>query len=109
MSQVVSTFVALIVKQKFNEKETAMVNRISRTNIPLKDPYLFPLETEPTEILEAMNLIVEHSENTGFTDNLLFYLQKPISAKGCISMRSKPYCFLWSASWAPTTTSPSLD
>ena len=55
-----------------------MVNRISRTNIPLKDPYLFPLETEPTEILEAMNLIVEHSENTGFTDNLLFYLQKPI-------------------------------
>ena len=55
-----------------------MVNRISRTNIPLKDPYLFPLEIEPTEIIEAMNLIVEHSENTGFTDNLLFYLQKPI-------------------------------
>ena len=44
----------------------------------VKDPYLFPLETEPTEILEAMNLIVEHSENTGFTENLLFYLQKPI-------------------------------
>ena len=55
-----------------------MVNRISRTNAPRKDPYLFPLETEPTEIIEAMNLIVEHSENTGFTDNLLFYLQKPI-------------------------------
>ena len=55
-----------------------MVNRISRTNTSLKDPYLFPLETEPTEILEAMNLIVEHSENTGFTDNLIFYLQKPI-------------------------------
>ena len=55
-----------------------MVNRISRSNTPLKDPYLFPLETEPTAIIEAMNLIVEHSKNTGFTDNLLFYLQKPI-------------------------------
>ena len=55
-----------------------MVNRILRTSHPRKDPYLFPLETEPTEIIEAMNLIVEHSENTGFTENLLFYLQKPI-------------------------------
>ena len=56
-----------------------MVDRTSRTNAPLKEPYLFPLETEPTEIIEAMNLIVEYSENTGFTENLLFYLQKPIN------------------------------
>lgn len=44
----------------------------------VKDPYLLPLETEPTNIIDAMNTIVSHSENTGFTDNLLFYLQKPI-------------------------------
>lgn len=44
----------------------------------VKDPYLLPLETEPTDIIDAMNTIVRHSENTGFTENLLFYLQKPI-------------------------------
>ena len=55
-----------------------MRNTPAQKKSMLKDLYLFPLETEPTEIIEAMNLIVEHSENTGFTDNLLFYLQKPI-------------------------------
>lgn len=44
----------------------------------VKDPYLLPLETEPANIIEAMNTIVSHSEDTGFTENLLFYLQKPI-------------------------------
>ena len=44
----------------------------------VKDPYLLPLETEPTSIIDAMNTIVRHSENTGFTENLLFYLQNPI-------------------------------
>ena len=44
----------------------------------LKDPYLLPLDFEPTEIIEAMNVIVNHSEKTGFTENTLFYLQKPI-------------------------------
>ena len=44
----------------------------------LKEPTLFPLETEPTEIIEAMNLIVNHSENTGFSENMFFNLQKPI-------------------------------
>ena len=44
----------------------------------VKDPYLLPLETEPANIIDAMNTIVSHSENTGFTENLLFYLQKPI-------------------------------
>ena len=44
----------------------------------VKDPFLLPLESEPTDIIDAMNTIVCHSENTGFTENLLFYLQKPI-------------------------------
>lgn len=55
-----------------------MPNLPKRLRPVIKDPYLFPLETEPTNIIEAMNLIVEHSEDTGFTENLLFYLQKPI-------------------------------
>ena len=44
----------------------------------VKDPYLLPLETEPTDLINAMDTIVRHSENTGFTENLLFFLQKPI-------------------------------
>lgn len=55
-----------------------MKNTMERKKSLIKDPYLFPLETEPTEIIEAMNLIVEHSESTGFTENMFFYLQKPI-------------------------------
>ena len=55
-----------------------MSNLPKRLKPVIKDPYLFPLETEPTDIIEAMNLIVEHSENTGFTENLFFHLQKPI-------------------------------
>ena len=44
----------------------------------LKDPSLLPLDIEPTEIIEAMDVIVSNSENTGFSDNMLFFLQKPI-------------------------------
>ncbi len=50
----------------------------ARKKSMLKEPALLPLETEPTEIIEAMNLIVNHSENTGFSENMFFNLQKPI-------------------------------
>ena len=55
-----------------------MPNSPKRLRPVVKDPYLLPLETEPTNIIEAMNAIVRHSQSTGFTENLLFYLQKPI-------------------------------
>ena len=55
-----------------------MQNSQKRLRPVVKDPYLLPLETEPANIIDAMNTIVSHSENTGLTENLLFYLQKPI-------------------------------
>ena len=55
-----------------------MKNTTAKENAMLKDPYLLPLDIEPTEIIEAMNVIVCHSQNTGFSENMFFYLQKPI-------------------------------
>ena len=55
-----------------------MPNSPKRLRPVVKDPYLLPLETEPTTIIEAMSLIVENAQNTGLTQNLYFYLEKPI-------------------------------
>ena len=55
-----------------------MPNSPKRLRPVVKDPYLLPLEEEPTTIIEAMSLIVENAQNTGLTQNLYFYLEKPI-------------------------------
>ena len=55
-----------------------MLRYVNNTPKPVKDAYLIPLDTEPTTIVEAMSLIVENAQNTGLTQNLYFYLEKPI-------------------------------
>ena len=55
-----------------------MLRHVNNTPKPTKDAYLFPLDVEPTTIVEAMSLIVENAQNTGLTQNLYFYLEKPI-------------------------------
>ena len=55
-----------------------MLRQVNNTPKQVKDAYLIPLDTEPTTIVEAMSLIVENAQNTGLTQNLYFYLEKPI-------------------------------
>jgi len=55
-----------------------MLRYVNNTPKPVKDAYLIPLDIEPTTIVEAMSLIVENAQNTGLTQNLYFYLEKPI-------------------------------
>ena len=51
----------------------------------LKDPSLLPLDIEPTEIIEAMDVIVSNSESTGFSDNMLFFLQNAATSQSIIT------------------------
>ena len=55
-----------------------MLRYVNNPPKPVKDAYLIPLDIEPTTIVEAMSLIVENAQNTGLTQNLYFYLEKPI-------------------------------
>lgn len=45
---------------------------------PVKDGFLFPLDVEPANIVEAMSVIVENAHNIGLNSNMYFYLEKPI-------------------------------